>query len=134
MSGGISGTSSVGSFFFDLVRSTQRHFACEEALFARAGYQDAATHAKHHALLLRQLWGSRQAFDVGQRGLSVKFLTFLGDWLTSHIEGADQQYAAFTRGELPGYSAGRRPQTVGVASDTDRPDRPDRFGGLVLVA
>jgi len=131
ISGGTTRVSCLGSFFFELIRTTQQHFAHEEALFARTGYHCTAAHGANHSLLLRQLWGSRQAFDVGQRTLSVRLMVFLGGWLTSHIEGADQRYAAFMRGELPSHSAGRRLDAVGVASDMAL---PVLCGGSVLVA
>jgi methyl-accepting chemotaxis protein len=80
------------STFVDLAKYTTHHFKDEEAYMESISYPQLNSHKKIHENLLNQ---------VGQYGKQIedgtindkKVISFLRNWLLSHIMGVDMQYA-----------------------------------------
>jgi hemerythrin len=81
--------------FTDLANYTVKHFANEEAYMKSIGYMQLSSHQKIHEKLLNH---------VGSYGIQIKsdtvdnqkLISFLRNWLLSHIMGVDMQYANYS--------------------------------------
>lgn len=78
--------------FSDLAGYTVKHFEHEEALMQSFDYHQVAAHKKIHEKLLMQvgLYGEQIKTDSVD---DQKLVSFLRNWLMSHIMGVDMQYA-----------------------------------------
>jgi hemerythrin len=78
----------------ELLDYTKFHFSAEEALLEKAAYPALAAHRIEHQRFINKVDQFRQ--DIASRkGSSVPVLTFLKDWLSSHIKKTDQRYSGF---------------------------------------
>ncbi len=84
----------------ELVNFTVTHFGYEESLFDKYGYKDTVAHKEIHKTLLGQVGDFVSRYEGGDKEVSHELLTFLKNWLTKHILGADQQYAEFLRDKM----------------------------------
>ena len=75
-----------------LVDYTQYHFSTEEKYFAQYGYPDADAHIQTHKNFTGKVLDVRERLLNGQMVLSVEITSFLKNWLTDHIKGADKAY------------------------------------------
>lgn len=80
-----------------LVSYTTVHFAHEERLMRLHDYPDLEAHRAQHQALTLKVQGFQADFQAGRATMTVQVLTFLKDWLESHIAGSDQKYAPFLR-------------------------------------
>ena len=87
------GHTKVDRAMLDLVRVTTRHFAEEEALMEKIGFEDRRKHGLIHKSLLQRLQTFHDEFER-DRKLTEDFFVFLKMWLKSHICGIDVKYAA----------------------------------------
>ena len=83
-----------------LVDFTVMHFAYEESLFDKYGYDDSAAHKEKHKTLLAQVGDYVTKYKAGNTAVSHELLSFLKNWLTKHIMGVDQKYAEFLREKM----------------------------------
>lgn len=85
--------------FKDLAAYTQEHFSHEEKFMQSIAYPQFTSHKKIHEKLLDQ---------VGKYGVQIengtlddqKLISFLRNWLISHIMGVDMQYAAHYKEDM----------------------------------
>ena len=80
-----------------LVDYTVVHFGMEEKLFALCGYEEAKEHKAFHKKLVRQVLEYQKKLIVGNPTVSINLMTFLKDWLTSHIKGINTKYVPFMK-------------------------------------
>lgn len=80
-----------------LVAYTRKHFAEEEALFAKTAYPRTEAHLQEHRALEAQLDTFLDRHESGEAGLSVHTLDFLKSWITRHIMETDMGYREFVR-------------------------------------
>ncbi len=78
-----------------LVQYTQTHFAAEEKLMARYGYPEFPNHKKLHTVLVEQVGHMAEKIKSGKMVSPVSIASFLKDWLSQHILGADKLYGQF---------------------------------------
>ncbi|MEJ5366872.1 MAG: bacteriohemerythrin [Bryobacteraceae bacterium] len=81
----------------DLVNYTRYHFGHEEKLMEKAGYPDLADHKRVHRAMVEQVEKFRKEVESSRTGFSIKLMGFLKNWLTEHILGTDQKYAAVVK-------------------------------------
>ncbi|MDD4974904.1 MAG: bacteriohemerythrin [Bacteriovorax sp.] len=89
-------TESLYQCFSDLAKFTVEHFSHEEDYMRSIGYMQLTSHHKIHEKLLNH---------VGTYGVQIKngtidsqkLISFLRNWLLSHIMGVDMQYAEYSR-------------------------------------
>jgi len=85
----------TGWIIEELDAYTREHFAAEEALLKRAGYQDLKRHKSEHAAFEHWLSAVRQAYATGVASpdmLSENIAAFLREWLVNHILRSDMAY------------------------------------------
>ena len=85
----------------ELVDFTVMHFAYEESLFDKYGYEDSMSHKEKHKALLAQVGDYVGRYKNGEN-ISHELLAFLKNWLMKHIMGVDQKYAPFLREKMEG--------------------------------
>ncbi len=78
-----------------LVEYTQVHFKAEEAVFEKFGYAETEEHKKEHEKFIAQVADFQKGFEEGKIPMTMDIITFLKDWLFSHILGTDQKYSSF---------------------------------------
>ena len=86
----------LGDIFQGLVDYTEKHFKHEEELFEKYGYSEAAEHNKKHKDFVKEMETLYQQFNENTNFMiGVDVMKFLTDWLVSHIQGTDRQYAPY---------------------------------------
>jgi hemerythrin len=85
----------MGRVFNELVNYTHSHFAAEERYLQAIGYPYLAQQRKEHAELLKKVATFKAEYEAGKAMVSVTLMTFLGDWVRSHIQKSDKQYGAW---------------------------------------
>lgn len=79
----------------NLVSYTEVHFAAEEKFLQERQYPGLHNHRQQHLELTGKVKAFKQQFESGQTMLSISLMSFLKDWLITHILKTDMQYAAF---------------------------------------
>ncbi len=85
----------VGEVLHRLIEYTVQHFAAEEKLMEKNGYQLLAAHRIEHKTLTDKVVAFKKDFEAGSATVTLEVMTFLQDWLTHHIQDVDQKYGAF---------------------------------------
>jgi hemerythrin-like metal-binding protein len=80
-----------------LLTYTKEHFAREESALKTYGYPEAKCHLAQHAAFADKVNGFVQEYKTGTGGLSAEVLSFITEWLTSHIMACDHQYGEFLK-------------------------------------
>lgn len=78
--------------FQDLANFTVEHFTDEENFMESCGYPQLSSHKKIHKHLLDQVAAFGEEIKLGKVD-DVKLVSFLQNWLISHIMGVDMKYA-----------------------------------------
>jgi hemerythrin len=78
----------------ELADYTEFHFSAEEKLLEQAHYPDLGAHRVQHRVFVKKVQQFQQDLKTTTTGQAISVVTFLKDWLTTHIKQADQQYAA----------------------------------------
>lgn len=84
-----------GSLLNTLMDYTRQHFAAEEALMRRTAYPELGTHSALHKDLTREVEKFVGRYERGETGANIELLTFLRDWLLTHIQKVDRSYRAW---------------------------------------
>ena len=79
----------------DLAKFTVGHFAAEEKYFARFNYPDTGKHKAIHEKLLNTVSDIIAKINAGEEVNFIEVLSFLKDWLQTHILVEDKQYGPF---------------------------------------
>ena len=85
--------------FKDLASYTAEHFAHEEKFLFSIKYPQASSHKKIHDKLLAQVGKYGEEIHNGTLD-DHKLISFLRNWLISHIMGVDMQYAAHYKEDM----------------------------------
>ncbi len=75
-----------------LVSYTRTHFAYEEMLFKRYGYEQQVEHLKVHERMVNRISSYRDRYKHGEKDIGLELLEFLKDWLYHHILEDDMAY------------------------------------------
>ncbi len=73
-----------------LLAYTENHFAFEEGLMRRIGYEGQDAHEQEHRALFQQVGDLMARAVDGQHADPQALLMLLRDWLSSHIMGTDR--------------------------------------------
>jgi methyl-accepting chemotaxis protein len=79
----------------DLAKFTVGHFANEEKYFVRFNYPETRKHKAIHEKLLGKVSAIINQINEGKEVNFIDVLTFLKDWLQTHILIEDKQYGPF---------------------------------------
>jgi hemerythrin len=85
----------MGEVLRRLIDYTVLHFKAEEKLMEKNGYPALAAHRAEHKALTDKVVTYKRNFDSGTAAMSLELMTFLQDWLQSHIKNVDQKYGDF---------------------------------------
>lgn len=80
-----------------LVKYTMSHFAAEEGLMKAAKYPGLTEHLAEHRALTAKVEDFVARFQRGEVSMNVPLLNFLREWLTTHIQKEDKDYAPFLK-------------------------------------
>ncbi|MGZ3807302.1 MAG: bacteriohemerythrin [Bacteriovorax sp.] len=86
--------------FTNLANYTVQHFKDEEAYMLKIGYGQLSSHKKIHEKLLNQVGAYGEQIQTGMLD-DKKLISFLRNWLMSHIMGVDMQYADHQHAKRP---------------------------------
>jgi len=87
------GKEALGKVLDNLIAYTAAHFKNEEKHFVQTGYPASAAHKKEHDDLTKQVLDVQAKYKAGAAGtLSLEVLSFLKNWLVTHIQGSDKAY------------------------------------------
>jgi hemerythrin len=90
------GNDMVNAVIEALLEYTDYHFRREEVLMAACGYPDIEAHTQIHSVLRDQVAQIRDRHAGNPASIRDReVLSFLRNWLTSHIMGRDKLYAPF---------------------------------------
>ncbi len=78
-----------------LVGYTRTHFAYEEMLFKRFGYEQQQEHKAVHQRMVDKVDDFKNRFAKGETDIGPELLEFLKDWLSHHILEDDMAYSKF---------------------------------------
>jgi hemerythrin len=77
-----------------LIIYTRKHFAAEEELMKVNNYPGYAVHKQEHNQLVVQVLDVQKQTQAGVV-LSQQVMSFLKNWLETHIQGTDKKYGPF---------------------------------------
>lgn len=83
----------VGPVLNELIRYTVSHFAFEEKLMDRYGISSSVAHKAEHKKLVADVSAFKAKFDAGSAAVSTELMSFLRNWLSSHILKTDKALA-----------------------------------------
>ena len=83
----------TGPLLLNVLESTRAHFASEEAMMTSTKYPGAALHVLKHGYLLDQMQALVGRFSRGGFAITEHSMNFLRDWLITHIQKEDLQFA-----------------------------------------
>jgi hemerythrin len=93
------GRTIIAGIVHELEWYTQTHFLTEEDLLQRARYPDLDDHRFQHQKFVAQVKQFREDLDARGTANSITVLTFLKDWLASHIKQSDKKYSEHLRSQ-----------------------------------
>lgn len=84
----------------DLADYTVYHFATEERAFDKYGYSEKVQHKKNHAEFVQKVTDLIERRKKSEMALSIDVLTFVSDWVKTHILVEDMKYLPELKGKL----------------------------------
>ncbi len=79
----------------ELLKYAEFHFKYEEDFFHKYDYVDTAKHIKSHRQFQNKINGFKYISERANPHLSLRIVSFLYNWLTSHILKEDMAYSLF---------------------------------------
>jgi hemerythrin len=93
------GNAALGMVLQSLISYTATHFKEEEQVMQTHGYPDFSHHKAEHEKLVKQVLELQKKFQSGGSVLTLTVMSFLKDWLTTHIQGEDKKYGVYLNGK-----------------------------------
>lgn len=92
------GSAAISNAIGQLTAYTKRHFAAEQEIMAKAGYEGLNAHVYEHEHLIFQLENMiDRLMMMGAEGIDSSLVDLLRAWLVEHIMGFDKKFAEFLR-------------------------------------
>jgi hemerythrin-like metal-binding protein len=79
----------------ELFNYVEKHFSTEEKYFDRFGYQETESHKLEHYNFLKKVSEFKKSYENGEIALTIDVITFLQNWLVTHIKVVDKKYSKF---------------------------------------
>ncbi len=89
----------MGEALEELLDYTVKHFGEEEREMEVHGYYEYDRHKKEHEELASQVKDFRTKFMAGTAPMSVELISFIMNWLKTHIAHSDKKYGPFLSGK-----------------------------------
>jgi hemerythrin len=93
------GNAMLGVVLQSLISYTATHFKEEEQIMQTHAYPDLARHKSEHEKLVKQVLDLQKKFQAGGGVLTMTVMSFLKEWLITHIQGEDKKYGVFLNGK-----------------------------------
>jgi hemerythrin len=93
------GNAMLGVVLQSLITYTATHFKDEEQMMQTHGYPDLPRHKSEHEKLVKQVLDLQKKFQEGGSVLTMTVMSFLKDWLITHIQGEDKKYGVYLNGK-----------------------------------
>ena len=78
-----------------LKKYVRDHFTAEEKYMQTFAYPDMAVHTAEHNQFVEKVLDFELELSEGRAIMSIQVMTFLRDWLATHIQGTDKKYTEF---------------------------------------
>lgn len=85
----------LNSIFVSLIDYTGYHFSAEEILMNSSEYPNYELHKREHGIFSSRLFEMYRLFSHGRATISLELLTFLQNWLTTHIQLSDVEFGRY---------------------------------------
>ena len=89
------GNTMLGVVLQSLLAYTGSHFSDEEKMMQTHNYPDYAKHKAVHDSLVKKVLELQQKFQEGNAMLTMSVMSFLKEWLVTHIQGEDKKYGIY---------------------------------------
>lgn len=76
-----------------LAAYTMYHFSTEEKYMCQYNYIDPASHKREHDTFVTKIDSLITDFRSNKLGLPIEIVSFLRDWVSTHIRGTDKKYS-----------------------------------------
>lgn len=76
---------------------TYYHFETERKLMVKHGYSEAASHIAAHEEFVASIQDFKNRFQAGESFIALDVLTYLNEWLVTHINKDDREFVAFLK-------------------------------------
>lgn len=76
---------------------TYYHFETERMLMLQHGYSEAATHIEAHEEFSAAIQDFKNRFQAGESFIALDVLTYLNEWLVTHIKNNDREFVSFLK-------------------------------------
>jgi hemerythrin len=86
---------SIGAILDELIDYATYHFAAEEHWMKENSYPKLAEHSEEHRRLSSRVVEMVKDYHLDKPNLALEILTFLNNWLTSHILESDYEYGHY---------------------------------------
>jgi methyl-accepting chemotaxis protein/hemerythrin len=93
------GVENLLHLYDELVEYTIYHFDFEEDFISKKGYTHVPNHRQLHENLKADVAAQREKFANGESVIGFNLLSFLEDWIRTHIMIQDRKYADFILGK-----------------------------------
>jgi hemerythrin-like metal-binding protein len=85
----------VGPILDGLISYIRSHFSTEEKILSAQHYPEFTQHRQQHDLFVKKVFELQAQYQSGQLAMSANVLSYMRDWLVSHIMKTDQSYTTF---------------------------------------
>ena len=92
-----SNSDELAEALLDMKTYAQVHFQEEETLMEQAGFPHLPAHKSQHKAFLDRTETFLNELEEFPLAIGPEAATYLRDWLVNHIQGADQEYAAYLK-------------------------------------
>lgn len=87
----------LGGLLERLINYTIMHFSTEEDLMLKYKYEESNSHLAKHKDLRDKVSELKKNYDSGKVVISMNVMTFLKEWLQTHIVGTDVKFGKFLK-------------------------------------
>jgi hemerythrin len=105
---------SLSSLFHDLIDYVIYHFFTEEEFMKKIQFPGLEKHKKEHDGFAQRVVEMDKEMERGKQAMSLEVLTFLHDWLTTHILKSDAEIGCFLNAGKESSKAGTKSRKVSV--------------------
>lgn len=77
----------------------ENHFAAEEKVMGETGYSQLQAHVAEHREFAARVQGFAQAIEIGDTGVTLEVVSYLGNWLEHHLGITDHAFIAHLNGK-----------------------------------
>ncbi len=89
----------LAALFDELIDYATYHFSMEEHWMRESNYPELAIYQKEHGIFSKRVGELQSCYHEGEVHLSLEVLSFLHNWLSTHILQSDAAYGCFVAAE-----------------------------------